>query len=1125
MDEFLTIEFPNNLVSLSGTPHADDLFGSSQNENILSLGGNDRAMGYGRADWLAGNEGDDSLFGNEGADVIQGGQGIDFLFGGVDNDVLSGDTGNDILSGDAGSDFLLGGEGEDRFVLGTGGATLEDADVILDYAGGEDWLEFSSGVTLTSLEIQTGTGANANDTIIKDTVTGQYLAILKDFVHSGVLEFADDSFTRLRLEQLQVTPPPEPEEDLDRPDSVTEAPNSIDPNTPIVEIERDLPQFETEEREVSEDPGNTPEDAYRLDVSSIAIAYNEQVSSTDTDDYYIFSLGADNSISLSLDILSGNAQIELLYENQTVIGSSQDSGSIGNSIAAPLSAGTYYIRVQWSDVVTTDYNLNLSVTPRLGGITTTGSQEEFQLFTDESSALINLTPADNSEMEAFRSDPRFANIDGSGYATVIIDSGIDDDHPFFGDRVIYRYDFADNDAVASDLNGHGTHVSSIVASEDGMYPGMASGADIIVLKVLSDDGTGTWSNIEQALQWVVANAETYNIASVNLSLGAGNFDEAISPESIGISDELAQIVDRDAIVVGAAGSNFYQYQNEPGVAYPAADPNVLAVGAVWDGNQGSEVWGNGAIDFSTDIDRITSFSQRHPEQTDIFAPGAYITGASPGGSITDMGGTSQATAHISGIAVLAQQLAQQELGRRLTFDEFRDLLQSTGVTINDGDDENDNVANTGADYQRVDVLALAEAIVALDSPVTPEPNPSNLIRYDFTYFYDGYTTENDYYTGYVYGTPGELQVGTLYDLVQPDLDNEAGFDGYYYITDANVVDRRSGRSGEVFVNQYYDVDASGESFTPYHFQNDCPSGLDGLGSEYDFVGENGTSDDFGRDFAEADLNFTGAIDSLFVSSLDNDRILRFNAATGSFIDVFVPTGSGGLNGPLGLTVGPDDNLYVSSVGSDRVLRYDGETGDFIDVFASDGNLDDPDYLAFGLDGHLYVSSRGNDRVLRYNGTTGNFMGVFASGGGLSAPDGLAFGLDDNLYVSSGLTNQILRYDGDTGQFIDVFALGGGLSYGDGITFGPDGNLYVSSLHTDEVLRYDGVTGDFLDAFVPEGYGGLDGPGGVTFGADGNFYVSSETNELLRYDGVTGEFIDVFAADDSLDLPVGVVFAD
>ncbi|MGB6169172.1 MAG: S8 family serine peptidase, partial [Geitlerinemataceae cyanobacterium] len=549
MDDLLALNFPtNDLVSIAATPDDDALFGSSQHESILSLGGHDISVSYGGQDLLAGNQGNDSLFGNTETDILYGGKGNDWLFGGEDNDRLWGDLGDDWLSGDRGADTVTGGEGSDRFIIGTGGSTLADADIITDYTDGEDWLELTDGRTFTGLDIQPGTGANVNDTIVKDTVTGEYLAVLKDFVASGVLEYADESLTRVRLQIAQdLEPTPE------IPDNPPPAGDIED--APIVKIDREIPQLNTEERSIDTDPGNTPETAYSLPVSSTTLMYSEQVSGADTDDYYVFTLGADNSITLSLEEATGDANISLLDSNQTAIGSSPNT----DAISAPLEAGTYYIRVESADAAETDYKLNLSVTPRLAGITTTDSEEEYRLFTNDSLPLINLTPSDSFDMEAFRTDPRFANIDGSGYTAVIIDSGIDLDHPFFSDRIVYSYDFADDDENASDYDGHGSNVSSIVASEDSTYPGVAPGANIIHLKVFGDGQDGASSyGIEHALQWVSENADDYNIVSVNLSLGLGNFDRAVS----GIreySDEFARLAEQDIIVVSAAGNDFREF--------------------------------------------------------------------------------------------------------------------------------------------------------------------------------------------------------------------------------------------------------------------------------------------------------------------------------------------------------------------------------------------------------------------------------------------------------------------------------------------------------------------------------------------------------------------------------------
>ncbi|PSF35666.1 hypothetical protein C7H19_15605 [Aphanothece hegewaldii CCALA 016] len=361
-------------------------------------------------------------------------------------------------------------------------------------------------------------------------------------------------------------------------------------------------------------------------------------------------------------------------------------------------------------------------------LTTTNSQAP--IFLDKIPKINNGTvkPQTNQSgplirIDQFRADTRFAGINGNGFATVVLDTGINRNHPFFGpdtnndgisDRIVYQYDFADGDSNAQDFDGHGSNVTSIAASQDGTYKGMAPNANIIALKVFEDSGSGYFSYIEQALQWVVANAATYNIASINMSLGdSGNYNTAKT--LYGLSDELAALAALGVIVVSASGNSFYENGSAQGVSYPAADPNSLSVGAVWDGNNGGDYyWGSGATDYTTGADRITSFSQRSSTQTDIFAPGAMITGAGATGTGTvEYAGTSQASPHIAGIAVLAQQLAVQTLGRRLTQSEFVYALKAGGVTINDGDNEDDNVTNTGLNFKRVDMPGLGNVILAL----------------------------------------------------------------------------------------------------------------------------------------------------------------------------------------------------------------------------------------------------------------------------------------------------------------------------------------------------------------------------------------------------------------------------
>lgn len=423
----------------------------------------------------------------------------------------------------------------------------------------------------------------------------------------------------------------------------------------------------------------------------------------------------------------------------------QTTDAQGNYTFPNLGAGTYIIaEVQQAGWEQTYPNLGMDTIPQspdevLESITTTaskvpiykqgetvppGNEGSITPQTDISGPLINI--------DDFRADPRFAGINGNGFAAVILDGGIDLDHPFFGsdsngdgisDRIVYQYDFADGDGDASDVDGHGSNVSSIVASSDSTYKGMAPGADIIHLKVFEDSGDGNFSYIEQALQWVVNNAATYNIASVNMSLGDGD-NYTTSQTLYGINDELAALNAMDIIVASASGNGFYTHGSAQGVAYPSADPNSLSVGAVYDEDVGPVSWQSGARDLSSDADRIASFSQRHGTLSDIFAPGPFSTGAGANGGLETQGGTSQASPHIAGIAILAQQLATQRLGRRLSASEFSDLLDLTAVIINDGDNEDDNVSNTDLDFNRVDVMSLGESIweMGTDLPGTHTVN-------------------------------------------------------------------------------------------------------------------------------------------------------------------------------------------------------------------------------------------------------------------------------------------------------------------------------------------------------------------------------------------------------------------
>jgi subtilisin family serine protease len=296
---------------------------------------------------------------------------------------------------------------------------------------------------------------------------------------------------------------------------------------------------------------------------------------------------------------------------------------------------------------------------------------------------------------------------GSGYAVAVLDTGVDYTHSALAGNYVGGWDFVDDDADPMDLHGHGTHVAGTIASTSGTYPGIAPDAKIVALRVLGADGSGTFDDVELALQWVADHQQQYNIVAVNMSLGAGNFSS--NPYSF-LENELVTLKGQGVFIATASGNSFYSYNSQPGLGYPAISDNAVSVGAVWDGTFGQVTWASGAIDYSTAPDRITSFTQRS-SQLDILAPGAFLTSTYLNGSWATLAGTSMAAPVVAGAAVLLHQaLDAAGLGSSANQDYILQLVQDTGVTLTDGDDENDNVLNTGLSFKRLNILAAVQSL-------------------------------------------------------------------------------------------------------------------------------------------------------------------------------------------------------------------------------------------------------------------------------------------------------------------------------------------------------------------------------------------------------------------------------
>jgi serine protease len=155
---------------------------------------------------------------------------------------------------------------------------------------------------------------------------------------------------------------------------------------------------------------------------------------------------------------------------------------------------------------------------------------------------------------------------GAGAVVAVLDTGVDFDHPDLAGRVIASQRFDGLAGAAFDGHGHGTHVAGTVAALDNEVGvvGVAPQVDLIVGKVLTDAGVGTWADVVAGIDWAVASGADV----INLSLGS------LEPPPTAVQGACDAAVAAGVIVVAAAGNS-----NTDAPHYPAVYPSVIAVGA------------------------------------------------------------------------------------------------------------------------------------------------------------------------------------------------------------------------------------------------------------------------------------------------------------------------------------------------------------------------------------------------------------------------------------------------------------------------------------------------------------------------------------------------------------------
>jgi cerevisin len=210
---------------------------------------------------------------------------------------------------------------------------------------------------------------------------------------------------------------------------------------------------------------------------------------------------------------------------------------------------------------------------------------------------------------------------GTGVDAYIIDTGVFIAHPEFEGRARVGKSFTkDGD---KDGNGHGTHVAGTIGSKT--Y-GVAKNVNIIAVKVLDSQGSGTTSGVIAGIEWaakqVAAKKNKKRKSVANMSLGGGAsaaLDKAVKgATTAGLTF---------AVAAGNSG-------NDACLLSPARVPSAITVAA-------------------SDInDKLAYFSEKG-KCVDIIAPGVDILSTWNNGKTNIISGTSMATPHVAGVVALA----------------------------------------------------------------------------------------------------------------------------------------------------------------------------------------------------------------------------------------------------------------------------------------------------------------------------------------------------------------------------------------------------------------------------------------------------------------------------------------
>ncbi|MEE2747913.1 MAG: S8 family serine peptidase [Candidatus Thermoplasmatota archaeon] len=376
----------------------------------------------------------------------------------------------------------------------------------------------------------------------------------------------------------------------------------------------------------------------------------------------------------------------------------------------------------WFDVLESIHTISLDHVPlpallpiwRLDGVVTVQQQNVMIPFLDNSVPAMKVR-----DSEVYQDTMQTLGYRGDDVVVAVLDTGVDNEHRSLNDfddvnddpdidgnsyvdqKWVAGYDatsaFSNTSGTddPDDSNGHGTHVAGTsigTGSSDRTYVGVAPGAYLVDVKVLTDAGGTNAQNTLRGLQWAINNVDTdwgnnqssNGIDILSMSYGSVTNPNSDDPGDNGTSAESSlvnQASDAGLICVIAMGNDGMRR-----VPSPASADSSIAIGAIDDKDT-----------HDRETDQIASYSNWGPREDDgdsndwdemkpdVVAPGSGINAPRyeagslqlpnqprpmADNSYEELSGTSMATPHVSGLIAIMLGIDDD-----LDLDDIRDLLR------------------------------------------------------------------------------------------------------------------------------------------------------------------------------------------------------------------------------------------------------------------------------------------------------------------------------------------------------------------------------------------------------------------------------------------------------------------